>query len=249
MVHIALQELQAVTLMLCKIAFQLSRKAVALHLDNSTAKAYLFSQDGTVSLFLSKLASCILNLINKNGITLIPTHILTHLNVETDNLSWGRFVPEWHLPPLIVQAVFQLWGSTRVGSVGILTYLSISSSHISSPSSVQVSGRTCHRSIQNSYCSYTLFSRSFFTSHSSQHVGRHSLLVSYCKKSHYEWLNRLGVQGSAVAAFNCLDTQRCVFQRQGFSSSVSFGQWQGRLQCLQEKFTSNAGKNGFKMVY
>ena len=33
------QEHQNVELMLCKIAFQLSNKVVALHLDNSTAKA------------------------------------------------------------------------------------------------------------------------------------------------------------------------------------------------------------------
>ena len=38
-VHIALQELQAVAMMLCRMAFYLSGKVVALHLDNSTAKA------------------------------------------------------------------------------------------------------------------------------------------------------------------------------------------------------------------
>ena len=36
--HIALQELQAVAIMLCRMAFCLSGKVVALHLDNSTAK-------------------------------------------------------------------------------------------------------------------------------------------------------------------------------------------------------------------
>ena len=40
-VHIALQELQAVALMLCKMAFKLSSNMVALHLDHITAKAYL----------------------------------------------------------------------------------------------------------------------------------------------------------------------------------------------------------------
>ena len=35
--HIALQELQAVAVMLCRMAFCLSDKVVALHLDNSTA--------------------------------------------------------------------------------------------------------------------------------------------------------------------------------------------------------------------
>ena len=53
MVLIALQELQAVALMPCKMAFWLSNKVVALHLDNSTAKVYLYNQMDTASLFLS----------------------------------------------------------------------------------------------------------------------------------------------------------------------------------------------------
>ena len=39
--HIALLELQAIAIMLCRIAFCLSGKVVPLHLDNSTAKVYL----------------------------------------------------------------------------------------------------------------------------------------------------------------------------------------------------------------
>ena len=39
--HIALQELQAVAIMFHRMAFHLSGKVVALHLDNSTAKAYV----------------------------------------------------------------------------------------------------------------------------------------------------------------------------------------------------------------
>ena len=49
--HIALQELQAVAVMLCRVAVHLSDKVVALHLDISTAKAYLCNQGGTVSPF------------------------------------------------------------------------------------------------------------------------------------------------------------------------------------------------------
>ena len=37
--------------MLCRMAIQLSGKAVALHLDNNTAKAYLHNQSSTASLF------------------------------------------------------------------------------------------------------------------------------------------------------------------------------------------------------
>ena len=71
-VHIALQVLQTVAMMLCRMAFHLSGKVVALHLDNSRAKAYLFNQGGTASPFLSRLACWILSLTNKHGITLIP---------------------------------------------------------------------------------------------------------------------------------------------------------------------------------
>ena len=49
--HNAVQELQAVAMMLCRMALHLSGKVVALHLDNSMAKAYLCSQGGTVSPF------------------------------------------------------------------------------------------------------------------------------------------------------------------------------------------------------
>ena len=86
--HIALQELQAVAIMLHRMAFCLSGKVVALHLDNNTAKAYLCNEGGTVSPFLSRLACQILSLTDKHGITLLPACIPTHLNVEADYLSW-----------------------------------------------------------------------------------------------------------------------------------------------------------------
>ena len=44
---------------------------IALHLDNSTAKANLCNQGGTVSPFLSRLACQILSLTDKHGITLL----------------------------------------------------------------------------------------------------------------------------------------------------------------------------------
>ena len=97
--HIALQELQAVAVMLRRMAFCLSGRVVALHLDNSTAKAYLCNQGGTVSPFLSRLACRILSLTDKHGITLLPAYIPTHLNVEADFLSRDHLLPEWHLLP------------------------------------------------------------------------------------------------------------------------------------------------------
>ena len=101
-------------MMLCRMAFHLSGKVVALHLDNSTAKAYLYNQGGTVSSFLSSLACWILILTNKHGITLIPAYTPTHLNVEADYLSWDQLLPEWHLLPQVAQAAFCLWGLPEV---------------------------------------------------------------------------------------------------------------------------------------
>ena len=77
--HIALQKLQAIAMMLCRMAFHISGKVVALHLDNSTAKTYLCNEGGTVSPFLSRLVCWILSLTDKHGITLIPGYISTHL--------------------------------------------------------------------------------------------------------------------------------------------------------------------------
>ena len=112
--HIALQELQAVAVMLHRMAFCLSGKVVALHLDNTTAKAYLCNQGGTVSPFLSRLACRILSLTDKHGITLLPAYIPTHLNVEADFLSLDWLLPEWHLLPQVAQAAFCLWGLPEV---------------------------------------------------------------------------------------------------------------------------------------
>ena len=108
--HIALQELQAISMMLHKMAIYLSGKVVDLHLDNSTAKAYMCNQGGTVSPFLSRHACWILSMINEDGITLIPAYIPTHLNEEADYLSTDQMFPEWHLLPQVAQAAFHFWG-------------------------------------------------------------------------------------------------------------------------------------------
>ena len=94
-VHIALQEIQKSVLMLCRMAFS-SGNVVALHLDSSAAKAYLCNKESTMSLFLSRLACCILNLTNKHSITLIPAYMHTHLNVQASHLSQERLALEWH---------------------------------------------------------------------------------------------------------------------------------------------------------
>ena len=123
--HVALQELQAVAIMLCRMAFHLSGKVVALHLDNSTAKVYLCNQGGTVSPFLSRLACQIPSLTNKHGITLLPAYIPTQLNVEADCLSQDLMLPEWHLLPQVAHATFPPLGPSRGGPPGIFSFYSM----------------------------------------------------------------------------------------------------------------------------
>ena len=101
-------------MMLCRMAFHLFGKVVALHLDNSTAKAYLCNQGGTVSPVLSRLACQILSWTDKHGIILIPAYIPTHLNVKADNLSQDQLLLEWHLLPQVAHAAFHLWGLPEV---------------------------------------------------------------------------------------------------------------------------------------
>ena len=112
--HIALRELQAVAMMLHKMAFDLPGKEVALHLDNSTVKPYLCNQGGTGSPFLSRLACQILSLTDKHSIILVPAYISTHLNVEAEYLSQDQMLPEWHLLTQVAQAAFHFWGLPEV---------------------------------------------------------------------------------------------------------------------------------------
>ena len=98
--------------------------------------------------------------------------------------------------------------------------LCVSSSCISSSGFVQVSGRTCQRSVQTFDSGGTMLDGCCLASHSSQHVGRCSLVLSYHKRSHHGCVARPCAQGSAISAYNTLAAQRCVLHRQGFSSSV-----------------------------
>ena len=134
-----------------------------------------------------------------HNITLILTYMHTHL--EAHYLSQGRLVPKRHIHHHITQVtLFRVsWSwicshlhipinvsiitkSATPGSLGVecfqpLFNVSVElciSSCISSPSSVQVSSRTCHRSFQTYNCSCTLLGGGSLAFHSSQHVGRHS---------------------------------------------------------------------------
>ena len=136
--HIALQELQAVAAMLHRMAFHLSGKVDALHLDNSTAKAYMCNQGGTVSPFPSRLACQILSLTDGSG-------------------SFSPLGPSRGGPPGIfsfysMSALFHFGKSTACGGLGVECLqpsleisgkLCISSSGSGPSCSVQVSSRIC----------------------------------------------------------------------------------------------------------
>ena len=118
-VHTAFWELQMLALMLDTVAFCLSAMVVALHLNNSTAKAYLCNQGSMYLFFFSRLACCILHLANKHAITLIHTY-------PSDCGSWFTvMVPEWHLLPHITWVASHLW-SAKGQFIAILIYQSMS---------------------------------------------------------------------------------------------------------------------------
>ena len=119
-VHVALQGHQVVALMLYKMVFCYLVRWAALHLENSTVKAYVHNQGGTASPFLCRLPCCILNLANMHGITLIPAYISTHFNGAADFPSLARLFPGWPLLPHIAQAEFQLWGQLEVNLLAFL---------------------------------------------------------------------------------------------------------------------------------
>ena len=119
--------------------------------------------------------------------------------------------------------------------------LCVSSYCIGSHSSVHISGRTFHRSIQTACSRGTLLDGGYPALYTFQHVGRHSSLLSYCTKSCDGCFRRLGTQGSVITAFNSEYSEMCVVQA-GDLSSVSQPVAE-QLECMT-KVTSNARRNG-----
>ena len=78
------------------------------------------------------------------------------------------------------------------------------SSCISSSDSVQVSGRTCQMPTKTFDYGGAMLNGGSLAPHSSQHVGRHTLVVPHHKRSHHGCLGRPGTQGSVISAYNPL---------------------------------------------
>ena len=149
-------------------------------------------------------------------------------------------------------ALFHLGNSTTSGGLGVECLqpsldlsrkLCVSSSNSSSSSSVQVPGGPCQWSTQTFDSGGTMLDGGSLASHSSQHVGRCSSVVSHHKRSHCGCFGSPGAHGSAISAFNPLAAQQCVLCRQGFSSLVCQAVMR-QLKHLRQLSTSSAGKNG-----
>ena len=246
--HIALQELQGIAMTLHKMAFCLAGKVVSLHFDNCTAKAYevgtvapFLSRMACWILSLTNKYSITLTA------AYIPTHLNVEANYlsQVSCFQSGIFSLRW-LKWLFIFGVYQGWICSHPPiplNASIITpwklhYLwgigvehlqlpldvsgmqCVSSSCISSPSSVQVSSRTCQRSTQTFDSGGTMLDGGSLASHSSQHVGRHSWVLSHHKRSCCGCFASPCAQVSAISTFNPKAGQRCVLCQQGFSSSV-----------------------------
>ena len=234
--HIALQDLQAVSMLMCRMVFHLPGKVDALNLDNSPAKLYLCNQGSTISPFCFQIS--------------LP-------NIESDQQAQYYSYSSVHFYPSLCGGWLSVMGSVASGvassssdgpssfspvgsmrgwSASILPYLSmLALFHLESAitlrglrveclqPSLEVSGKLClsssfngcQRLTQTFDSGGTMLDGGFLASHSSQHVRRYYSAKSYCKRSHHRCVSRPCAQGSALSAFNSLAAQRCVLCRQG----------------------------------
>ena len=128
-------------------------------------------------------------------------------------------------------------------SLDVSGKLCVFSSWISSSGSVNVSDRTCQRSTQMVDSGGTMFDGGSLAPHTSQDVGRHSLVVPHHKRSHHGYLGRAGTQGSAISDLALWLLSNVCYADKG-SLPQSVRQWWQQLQCLCQKSTSSVGMNG-----
>ena len=89
-------------------------------------------------------------------------------------------------------------------SLAVSGELCTSSTCVSSSSSIQVSCRACHGSIQTSTSHFTLLIGVYLASHCSQLVGRCSSLMSHHERSFQGCFVKQGSKESTLTAFNPL---------------------------------------------
>ena len=97
--HINRLELQAVHQACIAFREHLKGKVTRVHIDNTTAVAYIRKEGGTCSYLLTRDARMLLQWCDRNQVTLIPVHIAGVRNVEADRLSReGQLLSsEWSL--------------------------------------------------------------------------------------------------------------------------------------------------------
>ena len=136
-------------------------------------------------------------------------------------------------------ALFHLGNSTTSGDLGVeclqpsLDFsgkLCVSFSGSSPSSSVQVPGRTCQRSTQTFDSSGTMLDGGSLASHSSQHVGRCSSVVSHHKRS-CGCFGRLDAQGLQYLHLTLWQLSDMCYADRG-SPPWSVRWWQVQLKCL-----------------
>ena len=157
-----------------------------------------------------------------SGVASSSLHCPGSISTLGSTRGWSVGILMYHS----MSVVLHLGKSPSSGSLGveciefsfdISGMLCLSSSCISSSNSFQISGGTCHRSIQT-LGSGTMLDRSSLASHISQHAGRHSLVLFCHKRSCHGCFDRPDAQGSAIAAFTPLAAQWYMLCRQEFSS-------------------------------
>jgi len=114
--HINCLEMLGVKRALEHTRVSLQGKHLALHTDNTTVRAYLLKQGGTVSRKLNLLTAEVWQQICKLNATLSVYHISGSLNVLADKLSRPGQVlhGEWELNQQIFNRLSQVWGKPDI---------------------------------------------------------------------------------------------------------------------------------------
>ena len=114
--HINNLELLVVHLALQHFLPLVINKVMIVMTDNTTVVGQIKNQGGTHSRSLYRQTVLLLEWADSQRITLVPRHILGHLNVVPDQLSWRHQTinSEWTLSQQILHHVWRLWGKPHI---------------------------------------------------------------------------------------------------------------------------------------
>ena len=111
--HINELEMEAVFQAINQWLCRLRNSSIMIATDNSTVVSYLNKGGGTLSLTLCRAAKEILELADRNAISVRARHIPGRLNVLADSLSQRNQViqTEWSLSRQVANQIFEIWGT------------------------------------------------------------------------------------------------------------------------------------------